>query len=219
MSPDQPPGASPPSYAPPSGYTPQPAQPKNRKGVIAIAIVAVLLLCCCGTVAAGWYVFSDLLNDVEVSPGTSTTTPGAVIHSETGGPTGATTPVSVWLSWSEPVDMDLEIWDASGDSQLNSAYSLSGSDIGNGADGDEYFEFKRYGEYDDYSSGEYVVSVYFASFLADQDEARVTVTVQAADGSTETWEKTVLWDPGMDQWHAFRIDAVSGQTVEIDQFK
>lgn len=223
-----PPSAPPPDDWPPQGeappppasgqqpapqYAPPQQQPKRGSStvIIIVVVVAVLLLCCCGVVGSILF-FGESLEDV-----TGTSEPGGVTQTETGGATGSA-PVAVWLSWPEGVDMDLEIWDASGDTQLTTASFLVGEDITDGSMGEEYFEFASY-DIEDYSTGEYVVSVYYADFSDLEGEANVTLSVQKADGSTETWAKTVMWDPEFDQWHAFRIDAVTGETVEVDEFQ
>ena len=146
-----------------------------------------------------------------------TSDPDAMVTTDEGY-VGQSGNVSVWLSWEEPVDMDLEIWDASGDEFLLSSFSVFGEDVLNGALGDEYFEF-RATDYDDFSSGSFVVSAYFADMEATQgDEAWTTLSVQDVDGRVTTYSKWILWEPGYDQWHAIRIDAATGDTTPIDEF-
>jgi uncharacterized protein YceK len=125
--------------------------------------------------------------------------------------------VKVTLSWDGPSDMDLEIWDNPGDDLLFRASEYIGTDIIAGDDGDEFFEFRQYGS-DDYSAGSYVVSVYFANEEEVADSATVTLTVMKADGSEVTRTGTVYWEPGRDQWHAFRIDAATGDFEDIDEY-
>lgn len=119
--------------------------------------------------------------------------------------------VRVTLGWDEPIDLDLEIWDENGENAITSA-GMESEDVMNGEEGREYFDFAG-----DYVSGTYVVSVYFAEEQNVVDSAKATVTVFGPDGTTESVVTTMQWEEGKDQWHAFSIDAATGQTTTIDQ--
>ena len=124
--------------------------------------------------------------------------------------------VRVSLEWDDPVDLDLEMWDADGESALFMAGTYSGEDVMEGP-GEEYFDFKAYGD-EDFSTGDYVISVYFANEENVQDAADATLSVTDADGDTRTFDITVYWEPGRDQYHAFRIDAASGAVDMIEEY-
>lgn len=120
--------------------------------------------------------------------------------------------VRVTLGWDEPIDMDLEIWDAAGEN-AETAAGLENEDIMDGTEGREYFDFTGA-----YSDGEYVVSVYFAEEMNVVESANATLEVIKADGSTETRSSEIMWEEGSDQWHAFSIDAATGDIADIDEF-
>ena len=119
--------------------------------------------------------------------------------------------VRVELAWTDPVDMDLEIWDAGGQAAITSA-GLENEDVTDGTEGSEYFDFTG-----DYAEGEYVVSVYFAEETNVVDAARVTLIVTNTSGETETYTKTISWEEGQDQWHAVKIDATTGDITVVDE--
>ena len=119
--------------------------------------------------------------------------------------------VRVELAWTDPVDMDLEIWDAEGQSAITSA-GLENEDVTDGTEGSEYFDFTG-----EYAEGEYVVSVYFAESTNVVDSAGVTLIVTNSSGATETYTKTISWEEGQDQWHAIMIDAATGEITVVDE--
>lgn len=210
-------GAPPPPSGPGTApsYQPQPPQKKSKAGIIILIVVVALLVCC--LVGVGLFYFvgrnaGEIGRSLSDSPG-----PGAMSVQDQGyvGESGS---VAVWLSWDTPVDMDLEIWDAAGENMIAAASEYAGQDITSGADGDEYFEFTTYRDRD-FSTGEYVVSIYYwGSDDGSNPDTEVTVTAQDADGRVQTFTKTVKWDPGYDQWHAFRIDAATGAITPMDTF-
>ena len=119
--------------------------------------------------------------------------------------------VRVELAWTDPVDMDLEIWDAEGQAAITSA-GLENEDVTDGTEGSEYFDFTG-----DYAEGEYVVSVYFAESTQVIDSAEVTLVVTNSSGQVETYSKTISWEQGQDQWHAVKIDAATGDITVVDE--
>jgi hypothetical protein len=123
-------------------------------------------------------------------------------------------PVRVTLTWSEDADLDLEIWsgDESQGELLTRAFALSGADDV-GPDGMEYFDFEDYGSGDDFSTGEYVVSVYFADYT-DDDRAVAHLEVEPSGEIAEAGMEFI----GQDQWHAFSVDAETGEIEMIDEF-
>ncbi len=132
-------------------------------------------------------------------------------------------PVKVSLRWDKPVDMDLEIWNAAGQNLIHRAFpgeegwkaENCGADVKDGTQGEEFFLFKKT-QNEDFSSGEFVVSVYFAAREENStiDAANATVTITKADGTTESISRMVRWTPGEDQWHAVKINATTGAIVE-----
>jgi hypothetical protein len=151
---------------------------------------------------------------------TDDTEPGATSNIPSGTP--ATVPTGgvtkVVLSWTADVDMDLEIWDRGGENLKHRAFNLCGTDIKKGSDGPEWFEFKSYPDVD-YSTGEFLVSAFFAGRENNSiTSAAIKLTVTRPNGSTVERTKTIQWDPGKDQWHAFRINAATGQITDVDRF-
>lgn len=121
----------------------------------------------------------------------------------------------VTVSWSEDVDLDLEIWNEDGTEMLTKSWELVRMDeYGTGSE--EYFDFKDYGDGGDYSTGSYVVSVYFADYGEDED-AGPHVDWIDPDGDPQT-RVTAMDYFGNDQWHVIRIDAATGESEDIDEF-
>lgn len=190
-----------------------------------LAILALLAL----LVGGGIWLVKENPQWFEQFGSTETPSSPASPSTEAPGGTPATAPsgtparsgvTRVELSWSERVDMDLEIWNASGQNLLERSFNLCGEDVKDGTAGREWFEFRRFDASDDYSSGVYVVSLYFAARPDNSsvDQARATITVTKPDGTTLTRQKTINWDPGRDQWHAFSIDAATGAVTDKDEF-
>lgn len=147
-------------------------------------------------------------------------TDGATSESSGSDQSTAAQPLRIELTWDEEVDMDLEIWDAAGENLLERSFNLCGEDVKVGSDGREWFEFKKYSDEDDYASGNYIVSLYFADRPEGStvEQARATLTVTKTDGTTVTRTKVIDWEPGRDQWHAFSINARTGAIVDKDRF-
>lgn len=152
------------------------------------------------------------------APAAAPTTPAAPA-------TAPAAPVKVSLTWDKPVDMDLEIWKADGSQLIHRAFAGEnwsatncGADVSTGGEA-EFFNFVKVGE-EDFSKGEYVVSIFFAGRTDPSiNEALATVTVTKADGTSEVRTRKVQWQEGQDQWHGFRIDAATGRIVEdLDKF-
>ena len=198
---------TPPAYTPGAPMGAAPAK-KSKKGLI-IGIIVVVLLCCIGSgiglVVGGVSLFEDAVDEISTSDGEIAVIPGT---------TSGT--VRVELQWDEPVDMDLEIWDAAGEQALTSA-GMENDDSFDGTQAGEYIDFKNLSEAN-LSSGRYVVSVYFAEGSGDIPSANVTLIVTKADGSTIERTGVVYWEIGMDQWHAFEIDATTGEITDINEF-
>jgi len=158
------------------------------------------------------------------SSSSSSNTAGTASSSSAGTASSSSTPVQasgtvkVTLSWDKPIDMDLEIWDSPGQNLKLRSFNQCGSDIQDGTQGSEYFEFKQYGS-DNYANGKYVVSVYFAGMGdASIEECFADLEIIKADGSRDTRRRKIFWEAGQDQWHAFRIDAATGNIEDIDEF-
>ena len=199
------PGAStpmPPPYA--GGPTVVQQDKGSTRRVLIIIAVVVLALCCCVT-AAGGYAYWRFTQ----SPAFEVLESGGSLEESTG--------VAVWLEWEEPVDLELEIWQDE-ETFMLTAHNFIHEDIQDGADGYEYFEFGDYGGFD-VSSGQYVVSVYFADLEPVQEEAFPTLTIEGPGGSTQTHMGIIGWDASMDQWHAFWIDAATGAITPIDEYQ
>lgn len=233
--------AAPAAYAPAAAPAPAAAAPQEKKGGSSCLLWGCVGAGCLGLlllvlVAGGFgvYKFRDKLTGLvggssggdapaATAPDAGRSTPAAPAAGGADAPAAPTPaerrPTRVSLRWDKPVDVDLELWNAAGEAALFRASQKQPGceDVTNGS-GEEFFEFRRFGD-DDYSTGSYVVSVYFA---ARQDEsitdANVTLTVRRPDGGVETRRKTVYWERGTDQWHAFKIDAATGRIESIDRF-
>ena len=214
-------GEPPPPPPPPDGgiYAPQPVPVPQRQGststVVIVVVVVGLILCCC--ISAFGLLWSGVLGDaMDLGELTNVAEPDAAVYEQVSGPTGGSETVAVWMSWDDDTDVDLELWDSSGNAFLGNSAAFGGDDVTSGGAGDEYFEFVDHGSDGDFGSGSFVVSTYFVDGSADETD--VTVTVQSADGSVETYTRTVQYLPPYDQWHAFRIDAATGDTEVVDVF-
>ncbi|MDA3935889.1 MAG: hypothetical protein PF636_03360, partial [Actinomycetota bacterium] len=108
------------------------------------------------------------------------------------------------------------IWNASGDEALTSA-GMENYDSFDGLDSSEYIDFKNYADLD-LSQGDFIVSVYFADGDDQIPSANVTLIVTKPDGSTEQRSGVVYWEIGMDQWHAFSINAETGEITDMDTY-
>ncbi len=179
----------------------------RRATLILLVLVLSMMLVACGS--------SDSSDGV-VSPPNETSGPGS---SSTAGAQGPDTvpalsdgAVRVTLGWDEPIDMDLELWDSLGENALTSAGLENGGDVTDGDTGREYLDLTG-----DYATGTYVVSVYFAEEENVVDSATATLTVYKADGSTEVRSRSIAWEKGSDQWHAFEIDAATGDIVDVNE--
>jgi hypothetical protein len=128
---------------------------------------------------------------------------------------GSDDAVRVTLKWSEDVDLDLEIWNADGTELVARSFDHSGIDDA-GTGGEEYFDFKDYGDGDDFSTGSYVISVFFADY-GDDDDAGPHVTWTDEDGDPQE-RVTSMEYIGNDQWHVIQIDAETGNSSDIDEF-
>lgn len=169
---------------------------------------------------------------------TSNNTPAPATTPATGTPSAgtpattapaATSPVKVTLSWDQPVDMDLEIWNSAATNLIHRAFPEQrnnwlapncGQDVTNGQQGKEFFIFKNCGT-EDFSNGQYVISVYFAKRPdgSSIDGVFATVTIEAPGKPPVERRRKVMYAEGSDQWHVCRIDAATGAILEdIDQF-
>jgi hypothetical protein len=73
----------------------------------------------------------------------------------------------------------------------------------------------------DFSTGTFVVSVFYADRPDDSniDSVDATLVVEKAGGSTATRTGVVHYDPAEgDQWHAFSIDAATGDIEDINEY-
>jgi hypothetical protein len=82
---------------------------------------------------------------------------------------------------------------------------------------EEYFDFNNFGADGDYSTGKFVVSIYYADYT-DDDTAVAHVEVTKADGTTSEVAEAPMDFLDDDQWHAFEIDAATGNITMIDEF-
>lgn len=241
--PEAPPAYTPPAYTPapagaPGGPIGAPPQKKSKAGLIIAIVLAILVLCGVGvgvTMCALGNAAEDAIQEIEDSTGVTVDTdteepadeaeepaesdsqPPASVDDSGMGP-DTTPPLSggvtrVVLGWDEVSDLDLEIWTSDGQSLITRALTENGNDVMDGTSGREYFDFTG-----EYGSGEYVVSIYYVATNEGPNSTTAKVIVYKADGTTETRTAEIRWDPGLDQWHAFRIDADTGSIVDIDEF-
>lgn len=116
----------------------------------------------------------------------------------------------VMLEWSGPYDLDLEIW--SEDLQyIGDAWWFGGSsDITHGSQGAEWLAFQ-----DEFASGRYVISAYFAGPPTD-DAVEAILTVVWPDGRRQSIQQTLRYASPYDQWFALEVDADTHEVRVID---
>ncbi len=120
--------------------------------------------------------------------------------------------LAVVLQWEDPVDLDLEIW-SKDFNFVGTASSLNESpDVYDGEMGEEWFVFRN-----EFSSGRYVISVYFYD-VTDIFAADVSLVVYLPDGQTKKVQGSVLNYHPFDQWHALLIDADNDTFKVLDFF-
>ncbi len=204
---------APPSNIPGGPIPMAPPKKKSKTGLI-IAIVAIVLLCCIGSAAAvligGVSLFDQAADELSSS---ITITDGGNAGVPT---TTADGTVRVELQWNKPVDLDLEIWTGDGNEAITSA-GMENFDSFDGTDSGEYIDFKQLSDVN-LSTGTYVVSVYFADSDGSIPECEVRLIVTASDGTVTERTGTVYWEVGNDQWHAFSINAETGNIVDINEY-
>lgn len=135
--------------------------------------------------------------------------------------------LGVVISWESNVDLDLEIWSTDFE-YIGKASQIGDSpDISYGEQGEEWFAFTSYempdGELIDYSSGQYIVSVYYyGPEPAEGDEHGITdVTLEFyyPSGEKEVLFIEDLWyTPPYDQWFAIIVDADAGSYKLLDLY-
>ncbi len=134
--------------------------------------------------------------------------------------------LAVVLSWQGDADLDLEIWTT--DFEFIGAASVLGDspDINYGGGGEEWFAFTSYvsaGGEDpaDYSSGRYLVAVYYYGPEPDTGagQAEASVSVYYPDGSNELFMvEELLYSPPYDQWFCLLVDADRGEVKLLDLY-
>lgn len=199
----------------PLTQTSAPTPKKKSSGCLVVAIVLVVIgIALLVILAAGGFLVYKYRGKLSVA-----TTEASSSSSSSDAPAAAEAgPVKVTLSCDQPVDMDLEIWDEPGKKMIARSFAYCGKDVVDMTQDQEYFVFDRY-DTRDFSTGEYVVSIFFnARKDTSIKEAKVRIEVKRSDGGVVTRERTILWEKGHDQWHAFRIDAATGRIEDIDDF-
>jgi S1-C subfamily serine protease len=133
--------------------------------------------------------------------------------------------LAVVISWEGNVDLDLEVWSTDFE-YIGKAYEIGDSpDISYGEQGEEWFAFTNFetldGEATDYSSGKYIVSVYYyGPEPADgQGITDVTLEFYYPSGEKEVVFIEDLWyTPPYDQWFAMIVDADAGSYKLLDLY-
>jgi hypothetical protein len=134
--------------------------------------------------------------------------------------------LAVVLSWEGNIDLDLEIWTE--DFQyIDLASELCESpDITNGTRGEEWFVFEgQYVDFEgkeiDFTTGRYVVSVYYHGPEPDDGmgEVDAEITIALPDGTMDKIQiKELLYSPPYDQWFAVLIDVETQESKTLDLF-
>lgn len=125
----------------------------------------------------------------------------------------ALSPAKVVVSWEQPVDVDLKVYDMSG----NSWSEHKDRDATGGAgEQSETLEFTEY-EGADLSTGRYQIAVFYAS-TGDTDLSEVDVTVSLTLPSGAVVERSgwVDFDSMSDEWYVFELDPATGEYSELD---
>jgi S1-C subfamily serine protease len=133
--------------------------------------------------------------------------------------------LAVVISWEGNVDLDLEIWSTDFE-YMGKAYHIGDSpDISYGEQGEEWFAFTSFetpdGGLTDYSSGQYIVSVfYYGPEPADEHGiTEVTLEFYYPSGEKEVIFIEDLWyTPPYDQWFAMIVDADAGSYKLLDLY-
>ncbi len=125
----------------------------------------------------------------------------------------ALSPVSVTVSWEQPVDVDLFVKDVNGSSYSN----LKDRDATGGpGDQSETIVFENHGS-QDLSHGRYRISAYYASRSGTSwDQVYVTVAMTLPTGAVVERERWVSFDSSADEWHVFEVDAATGEYTVLD---
>lgn len=124
--------------------------------------------------------------------------------------------LAVVLRWDKDIDMDLEIWSHDFHFLTRSYWQGESHDIFSGFEGEEWFVFKDYGDYD-YSQGQYMVSVYNHGMSWTED-VEVSLIVMFPDGEELMIQQELAPFYPYHQWFALEIDVVSGKTEIVDIF-
>jgi len=122
-------------------------------------------------------------------------------------------PVTVTVSWTDPVDIDLGATDnATGDSV---GYLKNRDAMSDASERSETLEFIDHGDYD-LTTGNYEITAYYASMgNTSLDAVNVTVTVTMPSGAEVSFNRMVDYDGSSDLWHVINLDAATGEYEEL----
>ncbi len=123
-------------------------------------------------------------------------------------------PVSVTVSWQQPVDVDLIVKDAVGGQSYG---HLKDRDATGGAGQQSETIVFRDHDGEDLSRGTYQVIAFYAGRAGtDSDEVQVTVTMTLPTGAVIERQRLVDFDTGSDEWYVFEVDSLTGQYGDLD---
>jgi S1-C subfamily serine protease len=133
--------------------------------------------------------------------------------------------LAVVISWEGNVDLDLEIWSTDFEFIGTASYLGDSPDISYGEQGEEWFAFTNFttpdGEATDYSSGKYIVSVFYYGPEPEDGQGVTDVTLEFyyPSGEKELVFIEDLWyTPPYDQWFAIIVDADAGSYKILDLY-
>lgn len=121
-------------------------------------------------------------------------------------------PVSVTVSWNDPVDIDLGATDSNGN---DVGYLKDQDAMSDASDRSETLEFTTYDDAD-LTSGTYEITAYYAG-MGDTDlqQVNITVTLTLPTGAEVDFNRMVDYDGGSDMWHVISLDSATGEYEEL----
>jgi hypothetical protein len=184
----------------------------------------LLLICCCiGTV--GYIAYTDSEEEPvaePVEPAVPSEEPAEPADEPADEPVEETDAIPtetpyVTLTWAEAVDLDLEIWDTEGKSQLSAAWDQGDEVTGAGTEEFVFEDFTPTADFSDgqFSTGTYSIAVYMNDAKGITEDVEFTVVAyDAFGGQTEFASFANVAEPG-NFWEGFLIDAETGEILEV----
>jgi hypothetical protein len=184
----------------------------------------VLLLLCCCIGAVGYVAYTDSEEPVAepVEPAAPTEEPVEPAEEPADEPTEETdaTPAEtpyVTLTWAEDADLDLEIWNETGESQLSAAWDQGDEVTSAGTEEFVFEDFTPVGDFSNgqFSTGTYSVAVFLSDAKAVTEDIEFTVVAYDGFGGRREFRSFVGAAEPDNFWEGFQIDAETGEILEV----